>query len=172
MHSFQLKFLRKGISRTEKGRRKFEEKLGENRDIFRKGEKLFLPYTFYSIRNEMINLSKKIRNRLNDKQAKLSERKKPLWIGSRNNVVKLNGVELPKLVLDVLPLGPKHPVSDKLIEVHFLVDVDRLFCYLRWWKVVWFSRSYVKKTLVVKRYAKNVRDTPMDRTIKKIKTSW
>ena len=87
--------------------------------------------------------------RLNDKLAKLSERQdRPLRNGSQyvrcnnNNVVILDGVELPKFVLDVLSLGPKHPVWEKFNEVHFLPDVDKLV------------RELKRTTLMVKSYLK------------------
>ena len=76
--------------------------------------------------------SELISKRLNDKIAKLFERQNRLLRnGSHNNVVTPNGVELPEFVLDVLSLGPKHPVRDKFNEVHFLADVDRLVGELR-----------------------------------------
>ena len=76
--------------------------------------------------------SELISERLNDKLAKLSERQERLLRnGSHNNVVTLDGVELPKFVLDVLSLGPKHPVRDKFNEVYFLAVVDRLVRELR-----------------------------------------
>ena len=57
----------------------------------------------------------------NDKLAKLSERQdRPLRNGSHINVVTLDGVELPKFVLDVLSLGPRLPIRDKFKEVRFL----------------------------------------------------
>ena len=45
-------------------------------------------------------------------------------------------VELPKFVLDVFPLGPKHPVRDKINEVLFFADLDRLVRELREHKTV------------------------------------
>ena len=56
---------------------------------------------------------------------------RPLRNGSHKNVITLDGVELPKFVLDVLSLDPKHPVRDKFKEVHFLADVDRFVRELR-----------------------------------------
>ena len=104
VHSFQLKLLRKEISHAEQGCRLFEEKFGDDRGIFRKKiEKKLLPSIVYSIRIEMRDHSELISKRLNDKLAKLSERQdKPLWNGSHYNVVTLDVVELPKLVLHVL----------------------------------------------------------------------
>ena len=57
--------------------------------------------------------------------AKLSEvQNRPLRNGAHNNVVKLDVVELPKFVLDVLSLGPKHPVRDKFTKVQILADAE------------------------------------------------
>ena len=128
VHSFQLKLLRKEISCPEQGSRQFGEKLGQDRDILRKEvKKELLPSIVYSIGKDMKDLSGLISRRLNDKLAKLSKRQdRPLRNGSHNNVITLDGVELAKLVFDVLSLGSKHPVRDKFIEVHFFADVDNL----------------------------------------------
>ena len=45
---------------------------------------------------------------------------------SQNNVVEYDGVELPKFVLDILSLGPKHSMRDRSDEVHLLANEDRL----------------------------------------------
>ena len=104
---------------------------------------------------------------LNDKLARLSERQdRPLRNGSHKNVVTLDGVELPKFVLDVLSLGPKHPVRDKFIEVHFLADVDRLVWELRENNTDGEKLCEIESS--AKWYAKNVRETPMDRGVKKL----
>ena len=74
VNSFQLRLLRKEISRAEQGRRLFEEKHGEDRGILREEvKKELLPSIVYSIRKEMRNHSKLISKKLNDKLWKLSE---------------------------------------------------------------------------------------------------
>ena len=165
MHSFQLKLLRKKINRAEQSRRFFEEKLGEDRGILRKEmKKELLPSVAYSIRKEMRDQSELISKRLNDEFGKLTERQdRSLRNGSHNNVVTLEGVELPKFVLDVLSLGPKHPVRDKFNEVHFLADVDRLVREL--WENNTDGEKLCEIELSAKWYTKNVRETPMDRGV-------
>ena len=167
MHSFQLKLLGKEINRAEQSRRFFEEKLGEDRGILRKEvKKELLPSVVYSIRKEMRDHSELISKRLNDKFGKLTERQdRPLQNGSHNNVVTLDGVELPKFNLDVLSLGPKHPVRDKFNEVSFLADVDRLVHEL--WENNTDGEKLCEIESSAKSYAKNVRETPMDRGVKK-----
>ena len=168
MHSFQLKLLRKEISRVEQGRRLFEETLGQDRGILRKEvKKGQLPSNVNSIRKEMRDHSELISKRLNDKLAMLSERQdRPLRNGSHNNdVVTLDGVELPKFVLDVLLLGPRYPVRDKFNEVHFLLDVDRLDRELRENNTIGEKLCELESS--AKWYAKNLRETPMDRGVKK-----
>ena len=167
VHSFQLKHLRKEISRAEQCCRLFETKLGEDRVILRKEvKKELIPSIVYNIRKEMRDHSELFSKRLNDKLAKISEKQdRPLLNGSHNNVVTLEGVELPKFVLDVLSLGPKHPVRDKFNEVHFLADVDRLFRELRENNTDGEKLCEIESS--AKWYAKNVRETPMDRAVKK-----
>ena len=106
----------------------FEEKFGEDGDILRKEVKTELfPSIVFSIRKEMIYHSELISCRLNHKLAKLSERQdRPVRNGSHNNVVTLDGVELPKFVLDVLSLSPKRQIRDKSNELQFFAAVDRL----------------------------------------------
>ena len=112
--------------------------------------------------------SELISKRFNDKLAKVSEKQdRPLRNGSHNNVITLAGVELPKFVLDVLSLGPKHPVRDKFNEVHFLADVNRLDRELR--ENITHGEKLCEIELSAKWYAKNVRETPMDRGVKKAK---
>ena len=91
-----------------------------------------MPSVVGSIRREMRNHSAMVKKRLNGKLDKLSERQdRPLRNGSHSNAVIVDGRELPKFVLDILSLGPKHPVRDKFIEVHFLAHVDELVRELR-----------------------------------------
>ena len=63
-----------------------------------------------------------------------------------------------QILLDFLPLGPKHPVRDKFNEVHFLEDVNKFVGELR------ENKSEVEKFCEIetsaKRYAKNVHETP------------
>ena len=109
--------------------------------------------------------SELISKRLNDKSTKLSEgQDRPLRYGPYTNVVPLDGVELPKFVMDVLSLCPKHPVRDKFNEVHFLADADRLVCELR--ENNTDGEKLCEIELSAKCYAKNVRETPMDRGVK------
>ena len=76
----------------------------------------------------------------------------------------MDGRELPNFVLDILSLGPKHPVRDKFNEVQFLADVDKLVRELR--------ENNTEKLCEIeassKWYAKNVRETPLDRGVKKV----
>ena len=47
--------------------------------------------------------------------------------GSHINVLVIDCLELPKFVLDILSLGPKHRVKDKFSEMHYLADVENLY---------------------------------------------
>ena len=78
----------------------------------------------------------------------------------------MDGPELPKFVLDILSLGPKHPVRDKFNEVHFLADVDKLVRELRENNTEGEKLCEIEAS--AKWYAKNVRETPLDRGVKKV----
>ena len=91
-----------------------------------------MPSVVSSIRREMRNHSAVVQNRLNGKLDKLLERQdRTLWNGSHSNVVIRDDLDFPKFMLDILPLGPKHPVRDKFNEVHFLADVNNILRELR-----------------------------------------
>ena len=98
--------------------------------------------------------------------AKLSERQdSSLRNGSHNNVVTLDGVELPKFVLHVLSLGSKHPVRDKFNEVQFLADVDKFVVELR--ENNTDGEKLCETESSAKWYANHVRETPMNKVFEK-----
>ena len=77
----------------------------------------------------------------------------------------MDGFQLPKFVLDVLSLDPKHPVRDKLNEVHLLADIDGLVRELKENNTDGEKLCEVESS--AKWHAKKVRETPMDRGVKK-----
>ena len=115
----------------------------------------------------MRNHSAIVQNRLNGKIDKLSERQdRPLRNGSHSNVVIMVCREFPKFVLDILSLGPKHPVRGKFNEVHFLADVDKLVRELRENNTEGEKLCEIEAS--AKWYAKNIRETSLDRGVKKV----
>ena len=49
---------------------------------------------------------------------------RPLDKESHRSVVALEGIDLQRWVQEILSLGPKQPVRDKIKENHFLAAVD------------------------------------------------
>ena len=126
-----------------------------------------MPSVVSCIKREMRNHSAMVQNRLSGKLDKLSERQhRPLRNGSHRNVVIMDGRELPKFLLDILSLGPKHPVRDKFNEVHFFADVNKLVRELRENNTE--GEKLCENEESAKWYAKNVRETPLDRGVKKV----
>ena len=78
----------------------------------------------------------------------------------------MDGRELQKFLLDILSLGPKHPVKDKFNEVHFLADVDKLVRELRENNTEGEKLCEIEAS--AKWYAKNVPEIPLDRGVKKV----
>ena len=74
--------------------------------------------------------------------------------------------EFPNFVLDMLSLGPKHPMSDKFNEVQLLADVDKFVSELRDNKTE--GEMLCEFEVSAKCNAKNERKTPMDKGIKKL----
>ena len=51
--------------------------------------------------------------------------------GSHSDAVIMDSGERPKYLLEFLYLGAKHPLKNKIIELHFLADLTILVRYLR-----------------------------------------
>ena len=167
MHSFHIKLLKQQIKRAEKGRKVFKEKQATDRSKFRQNVRPeLMPSNLCRFRRDMRNHSAMVQNKLNEKLDKLSERQdRPLRNDSHSNVLIMDGLELPKFVLDVLSLRPEHPVRDKFNEVHFLADVDKHVRELP------DNKTDGEKLCVIeastKWYAKKLRKTAMVRGAKK-----
>ena len=59
-----------------------------------------------------------------------AEQERPLR--SVGNTVKIIGdLKPPKYVIDLLSLGPKHPVLDQFNKMHFLVDIDKVLAQMK-----------------------------------------
>ena len=86
--------------------------------------------------------------------------------GSQSDFVMVDGGELPNFVPDNQTLRPKYLVRDKFNEVHFLADVDKHVPELRENKTE--DEKFCEIEATGKRCAKNVRETPMDRGVKKV----
>ena len=167
VHSFQLKILKQVLNLAKKGRKVFNGKLQLDRSKVRENVRPeLMPSIVSSLRHEMRNHSAMVKNRINGKLDKLSERQNRLLRdGSHSNVVVMDGLELPKLILDILPLGPKHAVRDKFIELFFHEDVDKLVRESREIKTEGEKLCEIEAS--AKWYAKSVRETPMDRGVEK-----
>ena len=122
-----------------------------------------MPSDVSCIKREVRNHSAMVPNRLNGKLDKLSERQdRLLRNGYHSNVVIMDGHELPKFVLDILSLGPKHPVRDKFNEVNFLADVDKLLRELR------ENNTEGEKLCEIEASAKWYPKAPLDGGVKKV----
>ena len=100
------------------------------------------------------------------KLMKLSESQdRPLGKQGEGSVRALDDVELPNWVQQVLALGPKHPVRDKLNETHFLADIDIFLSDLKNRKVT--GEALCEIEAVAKAYAKRVKQTPSDKGVEK-----
>ena len=96
------------------------------------------------------------------KLEKLSHRQdKPLRETNKIAVKTLDGIELPVFVNEMLSYGPKHPVRDKFNEIHLLADVDKQVRSLRENGTSGEKLCEIDST--AKWYAKNMRETPIDR---------
>ena len=93
------------------------------------------------------------------KLEKLSERQdKPLGARNEQSVKVLDDIELPEWVYEVLSIGPKHPIREKLNEIHFLADIDIFLSQLKNQKTS--GETLCEIEAAAKAYAKNCKANP------------
>ena len=108
-----------------------------------------------------------VQNRFIRKLEKLPERQDRLQRnGSHSNFVIMDIGEFPSFVLDVLWLGTKHPVRDKIDEIKNLAGVDKVVRELRENKREGEKLCEIEAS--AKLYAKSVRKTAMDKGFKQV----
>ena len=94
------------------------------------------------------------------KLIKLSERQdRPLGKQDEGLVKSLDDVELT--------IGPKHPVSDKFNEIHFLADIDIFLSDLRNHEVP--GEALFDIEAVTKAYAQREKKTPSDKGVENVR---
>ena len=97
---------------------------------------------------------------------KLSERQdRPLGKQGEGSVRALVDVELLNWVQQVLALGPKHPIRDKLDETLFLADNDIFRLDLKNCKVLGEALREIEA--VAKAYAKRMKQKPSNKGVEK-----
>ena len=126
VHSFQTKLLRTEINKARTDEKNLEIKLERARRAVQRGvDEKFWPSVmkYLSLRGQRQTTT--VTETHQKKLMKLSERQdRPLGKQGEGLVRLLDDVELSNWVQQVLALGPKHPVSDKFNEKHFLADID------------------------------------------------
>ena len=97
---------------------------------------------------------------------KLSERQdKPLGGRNEQSVKVSDTIELPEWVHEVLSMGSKHPIRDKVNETLLLDDVDIFLSQLKNQKIS--GDTFCGAETAAKANAKNVRQTPRDKAVEK-----
>ena len=169
MHSFQLKLMRSEISRANADRAKASGNLVKARGVVRRGidEKWRPSVIFYlnlQARCSVNNLTSRHKRKLE----KLSERQnRPLKNLDERSVRVLDEVILPLWVREILSFGPKHPVRDKFNGIHFLADIDSFLSELKLNRIR--GEKLCEIEAAAKRYAKNVKKTPSDKGVEKVR---
>ena len=160
VHSFQTKPLRTEINKARKG-------IERARGAVQRGvDEKFWPSVikYLSLRGQRQTAT--VKKTHQKKLMKLSERQdRPLGKQGEGSVRALDDVELPNWVQQVLALGPKHPVRDKVSETHFLADIDIFLSDLKNRKVP--GEALCEIEIVAKAYAKRVKQTPSDKGVEK-----
>ena len=96
----------------------------------------------------------------------LSERQdRPLGKQGEGSVRALDDVVLANWVQQVLALGPKHPVRNKINETHFRADIDIFLSDLKSCTVP--GEALCEIEAVAKANAKRVKQTPSDKGVEK-----
>ena len=68
---------------------------------------------------------------------------------------------------EVLSFGLKHPIRDKINEIHFLADIDSFLSKLKLNRIP--GEPLCEIEAAAKRYAKNVKQTPSDKGVEKVR---
>ena len=167
VHSFQTKLLRTEINKARTDEKNIEVKLEKARGAVQRGvDEKFWPSVikFLSLRGQRQTTTVKETDQ--KKLMKLSERQdRPLGEQGEGLVRALDDVKLPNWVQQVLALGPKHPVRDKVNETHFLADIDIFLLDLKNRKVP--GEALCEIEAVAKAYAKRMKQTPSDKGVEK-----
>ena len=74
---------------------------------------------------------------------------------SDTSIKTFDDIKLPIFVEEFLSYGPKHPIKDKLNELHFLANVDKLVRNLRANELE--GEKLCEKEVSAKWYARNIR---------------
>ena len=124
---------------------------------------------FGNIQSEPATCSvKNLISRHKRKLEKLAERQdRPLKHLDERSFRILDEVYLPLWVQEVLSFGPKHPVRDKFNEIHFLADNDSFLSKLKLNRLP--GETLCEIEAAAKRYAKNVKQTPSDKGVEKVR---
>ena len=167
VHSFQTKLLRTEINKARTDEKNIEVKLEKARGAVQRGvDEKFWPSVikFLSLRGQRQTTT--VKETHQKKLMKLSERQdRPLGEQGEGLVRALDDVKLPNWVQQVLALGPKHPVRDKVNETHFLADIDIFLLDLKNRKVP--GEALCEIEAVAKAYAKRMKQTPSDKGVEK-----
>ena len=133
VHNFQRRLLREQLSKACKDLEEKEKGLAVARNNLKaQVDVKFMPSIILFCRIDLTKEMKIVRERHQKKlQMLATEQERPLR--NLKNTVKIVGdvQEPPKFVMDILALGPKHPVRDKFNKLHFLADVDKLLVDLK-----------------------------------------
>ena len=163
MHSFRLRLLRSEISQANADRAKASDNLAKAREVVRRviDEKWWPSVIFYLNLQARCSLNDLISRHKKKLENFLKSQDRPLKNLSERSVRILDEVVLPLWVREVLSFGPKHPVRDKIYDIHFFADLDSFVSELN------LNRLPEEKKTASKRYTMNLKQTPSDKGVKK-----
>ena len=167
MHSFQLRLLRSEISQANADTAKASGNLAKAREVVRRGiDAKWWPSVIFYLNLQARCCVSNLISRHKKKLEKRSERQdRPLKNLNERSVRFLDVVILPLWVREVLSFGTKHPVRDNAMKFTSLrTSID-------FWSELKLNRLPGEKLCEIaaaaKRYAKNVKQTPLTKQLKK-----
>ena len=167
MHSFRLRLLRSEISQANADRAKASDNLAKAREVVRRviDEKWWPSVIFYLNLQASCSLNNLISRNKKKLENFLKSQDRPLKNLSERSVRILDEVVLPLWVRESLSFGPKHPVRDKIYDIHFFADLDSFVSELN------LNRLPEEKICEIKaaskRYTMNLKQTTSDKGVKK-----
>ena len=162
MHSFQTKFLKTEINKERTDEKNVGDKLEKARGAEQRGvdEKFWPSLTKYLSLRGPKTPTTTVEETHQKKPRKLSESQdRPVGKQDEGSVKAFDDVEIPDWVQQVLALGPKRPIRDKLNETHSLINIDPLLLDLKNRKTLCEIEARVKA------FAKRIKQTPSTKSV-------
>ena len=133
VHNFQRRLLRKELAASLRAIEEASNRLDMQRLTIATMDlpEHIMRNVVFQARSLVRKVNKETSERHHKKLAALATKQDKPLRGIGTTVHTIGDIELPRWAIDVLSLGPKHPVRTKFNELHFLADADTFLAELK-----------------------------------------